>query len=174
MGMRRVVVGQAADGRSVVASDEDVAPITATLLGDGGFYRLWGGDEPVKLPQDGAPVPVTGWFPPAGGFRFATVVFAPEAPPPADLDMDAAITELGSRVPGLVEVLEPDNPLMHTTDTIDLGYVASGEIWLELDDGAEVHLSAGDCIVQCGTRHAWHNRSAHPCELIVAMVGAAR
>jgi hypothetical protein len=30
---------------------------------------------------------------------------------------------------------------------------------LELDDGAEVVLKAGDCVIQNGTRHAWHNRS---------------
>ena len=57
---------------------------------------------------------------------------------------------------------------MHTTDTVDFDVVVSGEIWLELDDGAEVKLEAGDCVVQNGTRHSWHNRSSEPCVLAVA------
>jgi quercetin dioxygenase-like cupin family protein len=63
---------------------------------------------------------------------------------------------------------------MHTTDTIDFEYVVSGEVWLELDDGVEVKLSAGDTLVQNGTRHAWRNKSAEPCALVVFLVGAHR
>ena len=40
---------------------------------------------------------------------------------------------------------------MHTTDTIDFEVVLDGEVWLELDDGVEVHLRAGDTVVQNGT-----------------------
>lgn len=174
MGVRRAVTGQTADGRSVVASDETVEPITAALLPGGGFFRLWGSDEPAKLPQDGTAPPAAGWFPPVGGFRFGVVVFGPEAPLPDDLDMNDAIAELAYKVPGLVEVLEPDNPAMHTTDTVDFNFVIAGEIWLELDDGAETLMKAGDCVIQNGTRHAWHNRSSQPCTMAVASVGAAR
>jgi hypothetical protein len=39
--------------------------------------------------------------------------------------------------------LEPDNPGMHTTDTIDFEVVLSGEVVLELDDGAERVLRPG-------------------------------
>jgi len=52
--------------------------------------------------------------------------------------------------------------------------VLSGEVWLELDDGAEVHLRPGDCVIQNGTRHAWRNRSTEPCVIAVALVGAVR
>ena len=31
------------------------------------------------------------------------------------------------------------NPGMHTTDTVDFDVVVSGEVYLELDDGAEVY-----------------------------------
>jgi quercetin dioxygenase-like cupin family protein len=61
---------------------------------------------------------------------------------------------------------------MHTTHTVDFGVVISGEIWLELDDGAEVHLTAGDTVIQNGTRHAWHNRTDEPCVIAVSIVGA--
>jgi quercetin dioxygenase-like cupin family protein len=52
--------------------------------------------------------------------------------------------------------------------------VVSGEVWLELDDGEAVHLHAGECVVQNGTRHAWHNRSSEPAVLFVTLLGAAR
>lgn len=174
MDIREVVTTQSAEGRSVLVSDQAIAPITAALLGEGGFYRLWGSDAPATLPQNGSSPAPTGWFPPPGGFRFAAVVFGPERPLPPDLDMDDVIGEVAVKVPGLAEVLDPDHPGMHRTDTIDFGYVASGEVWLELDDATETRLSAGDCFIQCGTRHAWHNRSSQPCLMIVTTIGAAR
>ena len=42
----------------------------------------------------------------------------------------------------MAEVLEPENPGMHTTDTVDFDVVISGEVYLELDDGSEVLLRA--------------------------------
>ena len=63
---------------------------------------------------------------------------------------------------------------MHTTDTVDIVLVLSGEITLELDDGVQVHLQAGDTVVQNGTRHAWRNTSAEPCTLAGAQIGAVR
>jgi mannose-6-phosphate isomerase-like protein (cupin superfamily) len=50
----------------------------------------------------------------------------------------------------------------------------SGEVWLELDDGAEVLLKAGDCVVQNGARHRWRNPSSEPCVMAVAQIGATR
>jgi quercetin dioxygenase-like cupin family protein len=70
--------------------------------------------------------------------------------------------------------MEPDHPGMHTTDTVDFDVVVSGEVYLELDDGAEVLLKAGDCVIQNGTRHAWRNRSSQPCVNAVAFVSAQR
>ena len=63
---------------------------------------------------------------------------------------------------------------VHTTDTVDIAFVVSGEIWMELDDGKEVHLKAGDSVVQNGTRHAWINRSNDICVLFAVMIGAKR
>src|SRR5262249_40429043 len=93
---------------------------------------------------------------------------------PEDLDIPAAIEELMAALPGLAEAMEPDNPGMHTTDTVDFDVVMSGEVWLELDDGGEVHLKAGDCVVQNGTRHGWSNRTSKPCTIAVALLGMVR
>ena len=52
--------------------------------------------------------------------------------------------------------------------------VVSGEVWLELDDGAEVCLKRGDTVVQNGTRHRWSNRGSEPAVLAVGIIGANR
>jgi len=59
------------------------------------------------------------------------------------------------KAPGLAEAMESRDSGMHTTDSVDYGVVISGEITLELDDGATVRLKQGDCVVQNGARHAW-------------------
>jgi mannose-6-phosphate isomerase-like protein (cupin superfamily) len=61
---------------------------------------------------------------------------------------------------------------MHATQTVDYMCVLSGELWLELDGGAEVHLKPGDCLIQNGTRHAWHNRGNEPCLYVTVRIGA--
>jgi quercetin dioxygenase-like cupin family protein len=63
---------------------------------------------------------------------------------------------------------------MHTTGTVDMEIVISGELVLELDDGIEPTLRAGDVNIQNGTRHRWHNRGAEPTVTAVAMVGLSR
>jgi quercetin dioxygenase-like cupin family protein len=94
--------------------------------------------------------------------------------PPENLDWGAALEEFEAKVPGMLALLEPGTEGMHTTDTIDFEYVIEGEVWLELDDGVEVHLRAGDTVVQNGTRHAWHNKGSVPCRMVLCMVGAHR
>jgi len=50
--------------------------------------------------------------------------------------------------------------------------VLEGEITLVLDT-EEVHLKAGDTVVQRGTSHAWSNRSADPCVIAFSSHDAA-
>jgi quercetin dioxygenase-like cupin family protein len=90
------------------------------------------------------------------------------------MDTASAVEEFQRKLPGLLDVLERDHPGMHTTDTVDFDVVISGEVVLELDDGAEVLLKAGDCVIQNGTRHAWHNRSSNKCVIAVTLLGAER
>ena len=40
-------------------------------------------------------------------------------------------------------------------------------------DDAEVHLAAGDVLVQQGTDHAWVNRGARPCRIAFVLIDAA-
>ena len=134
MRVRRVVTGHTADGKATVASDTEVDAITLDLLPGAEFHRLWGGDEAPTFPDDGAPHPAPAYFPPVGGFRFIFFTAPPESVTLAeDLDIEAALSEVEEKLPGLAAHMEIDSPGMHTTDTIDFEYVISGEVWLELD-----------------------------------------
>ena len=63
---------------------------------------------------------------------------------------------------------------MHRTDTVDYVIMLEGAIDMEMDDGIEVHLEAGDVLVQRGTYHSWTNRGAVPCRLAAVLVDAKR
>jgi mannose-6-phosphate isomerase-like protein (cupin superfamily) len=173
MKIRCVVTARKPSGKSVFAKDGTIEPVTLGLLPGFEFHRIWGGESTPKLPSDGTPPPHPRYFPPAGGFRFGFFTVPPNTQKIAEYtDTTAAFAEMQEKLPGLAEVLEPMKPGMHTTDTVDFDVVVSGEIYLELDDGAEVLLKAGDCVVQNGTRHAWHNRSSNNCVVAVTLVGA--
>jgi uncharacterized cupin superfamily protein len=60
---------------------------------------------------------------------------------------------------------------MHRTKTIDYAFILSGEIDMLLDD-SEVHLKAGDVLIQRGTNHAWVNRSDRPCQVAFVLIDA--
>lgn len=175
MGFRRVVTGHR-DGKAVFASDEVVPPLTMTVQPGAEFYRLWGGDAAPTFPGDGAPTPQPNYFPAAGGYRFGVFVVPPEdAPGPAeDVDVAAGMADFESKLPGLLAHMEPDNPGFHTTDTIDFEVILSGEVVLELDDGALTVLRAGDTVVQNGTRHKWSNPGSVPAVVAVFLCGANR
>ncbi len=61
---------------------------------------------------------------------------------------------------------------MHRTDSIDYIVVMSGEIDMELDNGVEVHIKAGDVMVQRGTVHNWINHGTESCVLAVILIHA--
>jgi uncharacterized cupin superfamily protein len=58
---------------------------------------------------------------------------------------------------------------MHRTETIDYAIVLNGEITMLLDE-SEVLLKAGDILVQCGTNHAWVNRSNASCSVAFILI----
>lgn len=175
MNVRRVVTGHDGSGRAVFASDEDVPPLTMALMPGAEFHRLWGADEAPTFPDDGSQPAHPTYFPPVGGFRFGLFTLPPAGTElPADVNIAAGLAEMEEKLPGLASHAEPDDPGMHTTDTIDFEVVLSGEVVLELDAGAEKILRPGDTVVQNGTRHRWHNRGAEPAVLAVFIVGAHR
>lgn len=175
MEVRRVVTGHTPDGKATIASDTRVEAITVSPWPGIMFHRLWGADETPMFPDDGVEPLAPTYFPPVGGFRFGLFTMPPQSMVlDEEINMEVGQQEIEEKLPGLLKHMEPENPGMHTTDTIDFEYIISGEIWLELDDGEEVHLKVGDTVVQNGTRHAWRNKSEEPCQMVVFSVGAHR
>lgn len=174
MDTRLVVTGHDDNGKAVFASDEIVEPITLSMMPGTEFHRLWAADEPQTYPDNGAAPHAPGYLPPVGGFRFVLFTLPPEGDADYPDDMESAVEEVEAKLPGMMATMEPDDPGMHTTDTTDFDIVLSGTVVLELDDGAEVTLSAGDVVIQNGTRHRWRNPGSVPAVLGTALVGARR
>jgi hypothetical protein len=172
MKVRRVVTGHDADGKAVFASDTEVDGFRPTLMPTSEFHLLWGGDTTPRFPDDGSRPDHHTFFPPIGGFRFAFFSVPPEGSGAPPEEPEAALAEVEEHLPGMLGYVEPDAPGMHTTDTIDFEVVLEGEVWLELDDGVEVHLKPGDTVVQNGTRHAWRNHGTETCRMAVFIAGA--
>ena len=142
MDVRRVVTGHDASGKSVFVSDETVAPVIPMMLPEFQAHLLWGGDKTPQFPDDGTMPEWHTYFPPIGGFRFGLFTVAPETTAAPDTpDMEAAVADAEAKLPGLLGYMDPSDPGMHTTDTIDFEVVLEGTIVLELDDGAEVTLN---------------------------------
>jgi mannose-6-phosphate isomerase-like protein (cupin superfamily) len=93
-----------------------------------------------------------------------------------DGDQDTSGRKVGTTLPNgcvfrIVEFGPGVAPRNHRTDSIDFAVVMSGEIDMQLDDN-EVHLKAGDVLVQRGTIHNWVNRGKEPCVIAFALVDA--
>ena len=103
-------------------------------------------------------------FIPSGDAAFSLVWTT--ATVPADNDdetdgrnRDAGLTLNQGSVIRIVDMLPGGSSPMHRTNSIDYGIVLSGDVELELDDGAVTTARSGDIIVQRGTMHLWRNPS---------------
>jgi hypothetical protein len=179
--MRRIVTGHNDQGKAVFINDsEPPRRISFENLSQLEFIELWATDGTPTIPAgpEDPTITMSSFVPGPAGTRFRIVNF------PSGLEMTKLIEagfdpvafrkEYTAKIPGLAECHEIDDPGMHTTETVDYGIVLSGEIYLQLDEGKEVHLKAGDCIVQNGTRHGWQNRGKDPCVMAFIMIGAER
>ncbi|MGO4568886.1 cupin domain-containing protein [Rhizobium sp. 2YAF20] len=172
---RRVVTGLR-DGKSVFVSDGPTpnAHVYKSVPGHMTSVVYATASEP-RLPQDHAETapPQIRVPPEPGETKLMVVVFPPDSVF-ATVDPAAALDEQAVHIPGLIEAFEANAPGMHRTDTVDYDIVLDGEVWLELDDGAETLLRQGDIAIQCGTRHAWRNKSDRPATLCFVLIGAER
>ena len=100
---------------------------------------------------------------------FRIVDFPPETTAMRALDPATMHASLGDGAPRRGR--PPRHPAMHRTRTIDYAVVMSGEIDMLLDD-SEIHLVAGDVLVQQGTNHAWVNRGTEPCRIAFVLIDA--
>ena len=102
--------------------------------------------------------------PPARGSLFRVVEFPPGG---REMSREAVLKEMG-----LSGQSASAHPGMHRTRSVDYAVVMEGEIDMVLDEG-EVHLAAGDVLVQQGTNHAWVNRGERPCRIAFVLLDAA-
>jgi hypothetical protein len=128
MDIRCVVTGQNESGKSVIVHNKPVKPVSLALLPGYEFHRLWGSDSVSELPSAGTPPPQPRYFPPKSGYRFVFFAIPPDTRTSVDQSRTAsALEEIQQKLPRMIDVLEPDHPSTHTTDTVDFDVIVSGE-----------------------------------------------
>jgi mannose-6-phosphate isomerase-like protein (cupin superfamily) len=161
--IRRVVTKLDPSGKAVVMLDERtplMRPRGPTYVGN-----LWvteASPPDFSWSADRAKTKI-GLMPPKGGSVFRVVEFPPEPEALAHMgkgNMQDVVGAAGTPAKGV----PARHPLMHRTRTLDYAIIISGEIDMLLDEG-EVHLKAGDVVVQQATNHAWVNRGRAPCRI---------
>jgi len=171
--VRRVVTGHDDAGRAVVLIDAPAGNVKVRQA-SGGLVStlLWATDEvPADISgrSDRAERNM-GVAPPPRGSVFRIVDFPPTGDASA-LDNEAVVREMGIAGGRRRDAAPSRHPLMHRTRSIDYAVVISGEIDMLLDD-SEVHLEAGDVLVQQGTNHAWVNRGSEACRIAFVLIDA--
>ena len=141
--IRRVVTGHDDQGRAKVLIDEEVGNVISTRPG---------ANSSVIWSSVGFPVNNDGDRDPSHE-KIATTID------------NGTVFRVISFAPGVA-------PRNHRTDSIDYAVVLSGEIDMELDAGASVHLKAGDVLVQRGTIHNWVNKGTAPCVIAFVLIAA--
>jgi len=178
---RRALTGRDEAGKSVFKSFDVTSKVVEIDSNPGlTFYEIYMTEGMPRL-TGLEPDPMLGGtkaFPGPGGTMFRLISYPPSRPagykPPPGVTFESALQEMSEKVPGMGDHFERGTPGMHTSDTIDYGIVVRGEMTLELDDGAKVHLRQGDCVVQNGTRHRWRNPLPEPCLMAFISIGGKR
>ena len=177
MNVRRIVAGNDSAGRSVFLSD-DVVPHSHVYqhLPGQAHARVWfnAGPPSTSVPSEETTSETGPIFPDVGGASFIVVQYAPDsvAMDPG-FDGAQAGAEFAQYLPDLASHMDPDEPGMHRTQSVDFGIVLDGEIWLELDGGEQRQLTRGDTVVQLAGRHAWRNKSDQPATIAFVLTGAS-
>jgi mannose-6-phosphate isomerase-like protein (cupin superfamily) len=170
--VRRVVTTLDANDKAVVLFDGD-NPNTQ-------FRPARGNTMNLIWTTDGSPADMSGTIdrgaveigtqPPPGGTVMRIIDYPPTTPEQeARLDVNQRQRQVAHDAP--TRGLPPRHPFMHRTRSLDYAIILSGEIDMLLDD-SEVHLQAGDVVIQQGTNHAWVNRGKDVCRIAFILVDA--
>ena len=160
--VRRVVTALDPAGKAIVMFDSAV-PLTS-FRSPNGANEMWVTDKSppdLSWTTDRAKIKV-GLTPPKGGTIFRVVDFVPMTPKIEQMDINMMMKVAGADAPA--KGLPPRHPMMHRTRSVDYAIIMSGEIDMLLDE-SEVHLKAGDVVVQQATNHAWVNRGKEICRI---------
>ena len=160
--VRRVVTALDANGRAVALADGAV-PLTS-LRSPNPAGEMWVTSQyppDYSWKEDRAKTKV-GLIPPANGTIFRIVDFPPMEAEVEKMDVNTMMKVVGDHAPAKGAPVR--HPMMHRTRSLDYAIIMSGKIDMLLDDG-EVHLKAGDVVVQQATNHAWVNRGKEVCRI---------
>ena len=168
---RRVICGHDAGGKAVVVADGPAPTVKVRQVTGLTSTVLWVTD---KTPADiSSPADPTlreiGVAPPARGSILRIVDFPPELKGGPAIDNAAMKKEMGLDHGHGAKPAR--HPYMHRTKSVDYALVLEGEIDMLLDD-SEVHLKAGDVLIQLGTNHAWVNNSGKSCRIAFVLIDA--
>jgi hypothetical protein len=146
---RRIVTGHRG-GKAVVLSDTPLATYAFKTIRGFEHAYVWKTETASEAEPEQVDLAMPkSALPPASGSLVHVVTFPPAAARVSQPTNASAVTrEYSARLPGLADTFEHDGSEMHVTPTIDYAILLDGELWLELDDGRNVHLSAGDIVVQ--------------------------
>jgi quercetin dioxygenase-like cupin family protein len=167
---RRVVTGHDDLGKAVVTEDGFAPNVKVRKVGNLTSTLLWVTDEtPASLESEADPsLREIGVAPPAGGSILRIVDFPP-AHEAGEVDNAAMLSEMGLSADPAGS--GPRHASMHRTRSIDYAIVLEGEIDMLLDE-SEVHLKAGDVLIQKATNHAWVNRGEQTCRIAFVLIDA--
>jgi mannose-6-phosphate isomerase-like protein (cupin superfamily) len=176
--VRRVITGHDEHGKAIVVSDGP-APFVHVNPREPEWYAtdiFRTGEAPARI---AAQTPETTLGPrrqmPA---KNGTVIRINHFPPEPDFVRDMTPEDARRVFAGLGNEQAATfgrggrHPLMHRTETVDYAIILSGEITMVMDK-QDVVLRAGDVLVQCGTNHAWSNRSGAPCVVAFVLIDGA-
>ena len=173
--IRRVVTGHDVNGKAIVLSDGPVPTVHGNPIRPGQLsFEVWK-TRATPAPVGAAePEPTTGprsLQPPRNGTVFRISVVPPEAEETRKLTPEQARELFKQSGAGEASTYGRGgrHPMMHRTETVDYAVVLEGEITLLLDDG-DVHLKAGDVVIQRGTSHAWSNRSGKDVKMLYVLI----
>jgi quercetin dioxygenase-like cupin family protein len=173
--VRRVVTGHDADGRAIVLEDRPCPAVHTNPHRPGHIScDLWKTSaSPVPLKAE-EPEPTAGpkvLHPPRNGTVFRISEVPPETEATRELTPEKAKAAFEAMGAGNASTFGKNqrHPFMHRTETVDYAVVLDGEIVMLVDEG-EVHLKAGDVVIQRGTNHAWSNRSGKPVRMLYVLV----
>jgi quercetin dioxygenase-like cupin family protein len=173
--VRRVVTGHDDSGNAVVVSDGPAPFVHVTPLISGrSSTDIWRTHETPASVTARAEEPTLGprrQLPTKNGTVLRINTYPPESETIRNLGRDGSkeiFASLGNEQAATFG-RGGRHPMMHRTETIDYAIVLEGEIHMVLDQ-SDVHLKAGDVVVQSGTNHAWSNRSNRPCKVAFVLI----
>jgi len=144
LNIRRIVTDHDSEGRAIVGTDEVMTNVHKLRSGNIQTLIWMTDDTPADIEGD-------------------------EDPAAREIDIEPPARGSVFRI---LELAPGKDAYMHRTDTIDYAICMSGECDMLLDDDAEVHMSAGDVMVQRATWHGWANRGNEPCQIAFILIGS--